>query len=359
MAQADTWQGQVGPQEVARPRPRSAPPNEYAELKRLIQEKGLLDKQLTYYASRILFVLALLAVGITVLIVVDNPWLQLVNAVYLAFVFTQVSFIGHDLGHRQIFNSTRANDLAGLIFGNLLVGISRSWWIEKHNAHHSHPNQIDLDPDIDLMVIAFTEDQARNTRGPARWIVKYQAYFLFPLMTLLGIGWRAYSVQTIHGLLKNRAKYAVAEALLLVAHAVVYASLVFYALGGWMALLFVVVHQGLFGLYMGSVFAPNHKGMPVLDKDSQLDFLRQQVVTARNVRSHVLTNFWYGALNFQIEHHLFPSMPANSMSKAHRIVRDFCEARAVPYYETSVLQSYWEILQFLHALSAPLRTQRA
>ncbi|AFU02121.1 hypothetical protein [Nocardia brasiliensis] len=28
--------------------------------------------------------------------------------------------------------------------------------------------------------------------------------------------------------------------------------------------MFFAVHQGLFGLYMGCIFAPNHEGMPTL-----------------------------------------------------------------------------------------------
>jgi len=49
---------------------------------------------------------------------------------------------------------------------------------------------------------------------------------------------------------------------------------------------FMLVHQMLFGLYMGSVFAPNHKEMLMQQGDSPLDRLRQQVLTARNVRAH-------------------------------------------------------------------------
>ena len=89
----------------------------------------------------------------------------------------------------------------------------------------------------------------------------------------------------------------------------------FYALSVGQALLFIVVHQALFGLYTGLVFAPNHKGMPILDSDSQLDFVRRQVLTSRDVNAHPLTDFWYGGLNYQIEHHLFPSMPRNKLKK--------------------------------------------
>jgi len=140
---------------------------------------------------------------------------------------------------------------------------------------------------------------------------------------------------------------------------VLYVGLLFYALSVWQALLFILVHQALFGLYMGSVFAPNHKGMPLLDNESRLDFVRRQVLTSRDVKAHPLTDFLYGGLNYQIEHHLFPSMPRNKLKKAQTIVRAFCEARSIPYRESSALQSHREILQYLHQVSAPLREARA
>ena len=83
--------------------------NEYVELKRLIMEEGLLTKQPGYYTFKIVSTLGLLALSLTFLVVIDNLWLLLLNAVFLAFTFTQIGFIGHDAGHRQIFRSPQKN----------------------------------------------------------------------------------------------------------------------------------------------------------------------------------------------------------------------------------------------------------
>jgi fatty acid desaturase len=101
----------------------------------------------------------LLAVGLTLLLIVDNLWLQLLNAAYLAFVFVQISLIAHDMGHRQFsFRASWKNNWLTLILGNLLLGLSRQWWIDKHNDHHGHPNQLDVDPDVDIPLLAFEEE---------------------------------------------------------------------------------------------------------------------------------------------------------------------------------------------------------
>jgi fatty acid desaturase len=99
--------------------------------------------------------------------------------------------------------------------------------------------------------------------------------------------------------------------------------------------------------------------MPQVQPGQEIDFLRSQVLTARNVRSHPLTDLLYGSLNYQIEHHLFPTMPRCNLRRAQGMIVDFCQEVQVPYYETSIVQSYREILGFLHQVGAPLRRARA
>jgi fatty acid desaturase len=333
-----------------------SPPNQYAELKRLIKQRGLLDHQPAYFAGKILLTLTLLALSLALLLVLDNLWLQLLNAAYLAFVFVQISLLAHDIGHRQFsFRASWKNDWATLILGNLLLGVSRQWWIDKHNEHHGHPNQLEVDPDIEIPLLAFEEEQALHKRGIARFVVKYQAALIFPLSLLQALSMHRSSIRF---LIEKKAKSTFAEALVMGAHFALYFGLLFSVLEPLQALLFIAVHRGLFGMFMVSIFAPNHKAMPVLDRDSQLDFVHRQVLTSRNVMAHPITDFWYGGLNYQIEHHLFPRLPRNKLREVQPIVKDFCRDHSIAYHETSVLQSYREILQHLHEVGAPLREAR-
>ncbi len=330
---------------------------EFVELKRMIKQQGLLDKAPGYIVIKLVITLALFALSLVVLVTVANPWLQLLNAAFMAFLFAQISFIGHDVGHRQSFPAAWKNDVIGLIVGNLLVGVSRAWWVDKHNRHHVFSNQLELDPDIELPSIAFSESQALSKRGFLRFIVKYQVYFFFPMLTLVSVGLRADSVLYLAA--KKANNYLLTEVLLLALHFIWYFGLLYYALGFWGMLAFAVVHQALFGLYMGSVFAPNHKGMLTLEKDTQMDFLHQQVLTSRNVISHPFIDFWYGGLNYQIEHHLFPGLPRNKLRDAQKIIRPFCDKYQISYHETGFFESYREILQYLGEVSAPLREKKA
>ena len=327
--------------------------NQYAQLKRLIKQNGLLDRQPAYYMGKTVFTLGLLAVSLALLFVLGDTWFQLLNAAYLAFVFVQISLLSHDFGHRQFtFHSSRKNEWLTLIFGNFLLGLSRQWWIDKHNEHHGHPNQMDLDPDVDIPLLAFEEEQALGKRGLARFVVKYQAALIFPLSLLQAISMLRSSIEFLAA---KKAKSTLVEALTMCAHFALYFGLLFSVLEPLQALLFVAVHRGLFGTYMVSIFAPNHKAMPLLEGDSKVDFLRRQVLTSRNVIAHPITDFWYGGLNYQIEHHLFPRLPRNKLREAQPIIRGFCQEHSIAYHETGVLQSYREILQHLHEVGAPLR----
>jgi len=327
--------------------------SEYAELKQLIKKRGLLNKQPVYYTFRIALLLGLFLLGLVFFLTVHNGWLQLLDAVYMAFVFTQIGLLGHEAGHRQMFQRSWKHDLVGLVGGNLLVGMSYSWWMDKHNRHHSNPNQMDMDPDIEIPFLEFTGREDLETVGKfRRFLIKHQASIFFPALMTVSISLQYNSVAY---LIRNKPKYYVLEWLLMGAHFVLYLALVFAFLSVWQALLFIVIHQALTGLYLGSIFAPNHKGMMIIDKDSKMGFLQRQVLTARNIYAGPITDFWYGGLNYQIEHHLFPSMPRNKLKEAQQIVKAFCHEHEIPYHETTMVQCFKEILQYLREIGAPLR----
>lgn len=325
--------------------------SEYAELKWLLAQRGVFDMQPVYHTCKILQMLSGLGLALGILVTTDFFWLQMLNAAFLAFVFTQIAFIGHDVGHRQIVHSPRKAATLGLLC-TLLTAISYSWWTKKHTQHHRHPNHLERDPDVHLRFLAFSREQIVPRQGWRHVVLKYQAYLFVPMLLLQGFAVRIHSLRFV---LEQRARVPVLECPLLILHSVLYLCLVFLMLGGWAGMAFILVHQMLFGLYMGSVFAPNHKGMLVLRGTDRLDPLRRQVLTSRNIRAHPVTDFWFGGLNYQIEHHLFPHLPRNKLKEAQATVRAFCQAHAIPYRETTIVQAYRETLGALHHVGAPLR----
>ena len=326
--------------------------SEYTQLSRQIKQAGLLDRRRGWYAARIGLNLALLTAGWVAFAALGDSWWQLGTAVYLAVVFTQLAFVGHDAGHRQISRSRRANDRVGLLHANLLVGISFGWWVPKHNAHHTNPNHEELDPDISITALAFTADQATSKHGLIRLLARYQAWLFFPLLLLEAAHLHLASTKAI---LRGSGRANTVEGLLLLAHVAGYLTALVLVLSPLQAVAFVVVQQGLFGLYLGCSFAPNHKGMPTLTDADQLDFVRRQVLTSRNVAGSRPVDWVLGGLNYQIEHHLFPNMPRPNLRHAQPLVRAFCQQHGLPYTEASLVGSYAEAVRHLHTVGAPLR----
>jgi fatty acid desaturase len=347
----------VAPQPPTRSAPAAIPRrgSEYAELSRQIKDAGLLARRPGFYTWKIASTVGLLAAGWAAFVLLGNSWWQLALAVFMAVVFTQMGFLGHDAGHRQIFTSRRASYVTGILVGNLGIGLSYGWWVDKHNRHHVHPNTEDADPDIGVGVLAFTAGQARDSRGVARRIFRYQAYLFFPLLLLEGFALHVASIQALTGRAARDQRW---ERVLFAVHVVSYFGVVFLVLSPAKAVAFIAVQQGLFGLYLGCSFAPNHKGMPILSATDRTDFLRRQVLTSRNVRGSRLTDLALGGLNYQIEHHLFPTMPRPNLRHSKPLIEAFCRQRGLPYCETSLITSYAQALRHLDTVGRPAREPR-
>jgi fatty acid desaturase len=332
--------------------------SEYAGLSRQIRAARLLDRTPGHYAFRIAATLACFAACWLALLFVGNSWWALGPAAVLGLVSTQVAFLGHDGGHQQIAASRAGNTTVGLIVGNLLTGLSVGWWADKHNRHHANPNKEDHDPDIGGGVLAFTAIRAANRTGRlARLITANQAVLFFPLLTFEGLNLHAASARWL--IRSPGAKLRRTELLLLAVHLLAYLGGVLLILSPVKALAFVAVHQAVFGLYMGCSFAPNHKGMPIIGAHDKLDYLRRQVTTSRNIRGGWIVDQLLGGLNYQIEHHLFPSMPRPHLRRARQLVREYCADQRISYTETGLFTAYAIALRYLHSLGEPLRTHQA
>ncbi|MFI7553475.1 fatty acid desaturase family protein [Micromonospora sediminimaris] len=328
--------------------------SDFAVLARRITGAGLMRRRPAYYLVRLSAVALMYVGGWTAFFVIGSSWWQMITAVFLAVTFAQVALVAHDLAHRQVFRTRRPSELAGLLAGNLGVGMSYGWWMDKHTRHHNNPNHDDLDPDVAPEVLIWAAEAAAGRRGLKGFITRHQAVLFFPLLTLLAVSLKVSSVKALRdGTVRRRG----AESALLVLHAVGYLTALLVVLTPLQAVAFLLLHQALFGVYLGMTFAPNHKGMPHPTGDE--DFLRKQVLTSRNVRGNWLTDVALGGLNYQIEHHLFPGMPTPNLRKAQPIVQAYCAEIGVAYEQTGLIDSYRQALRHLHEVGAPARAEHA
>jgi fatty acid desaturase len=333
--------------------------SEFSTLLNTVRDAGLLHRRRRFYI--ITFVALSIAmggawVGFSFL---HDSWYQLFVAAALGIIFTQFAFLAHEASHRQVWASGRANDHTGRFIADLLVGISYSWWMNKHSRHHANPNTQTKDPDIEPDFILFQEDDAaalrgsKGLRGFYAKLVERQGWLLFPAMTLEGINLHRHAFLTV--LRPGKVDKRALEIVLLAVRNIGYLAVLFTLLPPGIAAAFLGVQLAVFGLYMGASFAPNHTGMPILPAKAKVDFLSRQVLTSRNIRGGFGMDIFMGGLNYQIEHHLFPSMARPHLKRASEIVREYCEARNIHYTATSLPHAYGTVIQYLNKVGLSAR----
>ncbi len=340
--------------------------SEFTELAQIVRDQGLLRRRYGYYWTKLIGAIFVLAGSLVVFVWIGDTWWQLFTAAVLAIVFTQIAMLGHDAAHRPIFVSGKWNDWISLILGDLLVGMSYGWWQHKHTRHHANPNKLGSDPDIELPVLAVTAESAQRQRSAvAAWLRGHQGLFFFPILLLEGLSLHASGVRRV--VTPGRLERRWVEISFMTVRITGFLLLVFLVLSPGIAFAFRGVQLGLFGFYMGMAFAPNHKGMPIVPRDVTFDFLHRQVMMSRNIRGSRFIDILMGGLNYQIEHHLFPSMPRPHLRRAAPIVAAYCRAHGVPYTQTRLFASYAIVVRYINRVglgerdvfSCPLVEQRA
>lgn len=335
----------------------------YGGLSQQVQALGLLGRRRGFYWTRI-------ATGVTAFAacwvgfgLLGNSWLQLLVAAALAVVLHQFAYLGHDGAHRQIFASSRWNEWAGRVFAGLFGGLSYGWWMSKHNRHHGAPNQLGKDTDIESEVFAFHPEAAGRLRGVREWLGRRQGWAFFPLLPFEGINLHIASYQRLLSREPIRRRWV--DLGFMTVRLTAYVAVLFVVLSPGRAAAFLGVQLGVFGLLMGLSFAPNHTGMPIVGRTEKLDFLRRQVLTSRNISGGWAVDLFMGGLNHQVEHHLFPSMPRPNLRHARPLVKAFCAEHGIRYTETTLVESFAQIVRYLNAVgvraadpfSCPLKAQ--
>ncbi|MFY1701797.1 fatty acid desaturase family protein [Micromonospora sp. WMMA1923] len=325
--------------------------NHFAALARQVRAAGLLELSPARYYGRLAFNAALFLAGLVAFFLIGDSWWQLAVAAWMGISSAQSAFMWHDAGHKAMFRGRWAT-VMGMVHANLLNGVSFGWWVNHHNRHHSFPNNLDLDPDIGRRTAIFDMGQYPSRNRWGRFVVRHQRTLFFVLLVLEGYKMRRTSLVA---LFRSNLRQPVLEGLIIVANMAIYLTAVFLVLSPLKAIAFLAVQHAVLGVYFGLIFAPNHKGMEVRSGEESLDWLERQVLTSRNIRPSGLVDWLYGGLNYQVEHHLFPTMPRMNLGRCRPLVQEYCARQGIPYREVGLLESYREVATFLHEVSEPAR----
>lgn len=267
----------------------------------------------------------------------EMPYFLVVLYFYILTV--ELGFISHDLIHNQYFKNRDLNLFFSYISANLLIGLSRSWWMKKHNTeHHTFTNSDIQDSDIRDYDEIFTKNPGKSKffhthKRVLFWIVTSVLYFNLIFLSYKHI-------------LENR-KYG--ELALNIMFICILPGSLFMNFWVWTWIGMLMCIYILVWVHLAFVFMVNHIGMEIIDGNRIREYawLDLQTRTSRNIKWWIIINHIFGWLNKQIEHHLFSQASRYNIIKVSTEVKAFCKEKWIQYHDVGFLESIREIYHTL------------
>jgi hypothetical protein len=358
----------------------------YRDLRSKLIMMGMFKSNKMFYAYKCISNMTLWATAMAMVYTSDSVGVHVAAAMLLGLFFQQCGWLAHDFLHHQVFNQRKYGDMFGLFWGNIMQGFSVQWWKNKHNGHHAVPNlhsssalSQDGDPDIDTMpLLAWSLQQAQSYRelqkdgkdgAFVKFMIKYQAFFYFPILLLARLSWLNESFKVSFGLGAASAnaaqemklkglQYPIMEKVGMVLHY----SWAFGVSSGFgrfslaYSVAFFLLMTCSCGFFLAIVFGLGHNGMSTYDADKRPDFWKLQVTTTRNIIGghgfpQAFVDWFCGGLQYQVDHHLFPTLPRHNLKKSHELIRSFCKEWKVHYHEADIVVGSIEVLNHLQNVS--------
>eukprot|EP00803_Ostreobium_quekettii_P006432 evm.model.scf_162EXC.11 EVM.evm.TU.scf_162EXC.11 scf_162EXC:68504-69934(-) len=325
---------------------------DFRKLRSALLAEGLFNSDKVFYAWKVTMNLAILTTAIATLVCSGDQWRYvLLSAFLLALFWQQCGWLAHDFCHHQVFKNRTWNNCFGYLIGDVWLGFSVDWWKNKHNQHHAVPNELDnekfaVDPDIDtLPLLAWSADMLETLPDSAyRTLIRFQHLLFWPILCMARVVWLQQSFTHVLATSMKDGK-AWQELSFLGLHYAWYFGVVLCSLSPWKAAAYLVLSQVLAGFMLSFAFVQSHNGMEIYS-DSK-DFVTSQIVSTRDITGTQWVNWFMGGLNYQIEHHLFPTLPRHNLSKVRQRVKELCAKHGLSYEECTMAVGTKRVMQQL------------
>jgi fatty acid desaturase len=313
-------------------------PDIFDELKAQVKEAGLLDRVPVRGSIEMLAIITSMIVALST----ATLWNPVLLALFLTLIFTRSVFVSHDILHTQYFKNKSFSKKLSYPFSALILSNSSSWWDFKHNVnHHTYCNIVEKDEDIRALDGAFTH----NAKGDSPFLKKHKhtvfwgaMFFMFP--AFIGQSYKFVIQRKLWG----------EFALMLLHWPLVWGTLL-YQLGWQDTLTIALVMNFALSPWLAFGFITNHLGCETFNEEEAKNFswMELQMRGSRSLKGGKIVHWFYGGLNTQIEHHLFPKAPRFNLLKVQKMTKDFAQKYDIPYFETSPIMAYVQINDALKA----------
>eukprot|EP00007_Cunea_sp_BSH-02190019_P008267 CAMPEP_0174238832 /NCGR_PEP_ID=MMETSP0417-20130205/12706_1 /TAXON_ID=242541 /ORGANISM="Mayorella sp, Strain BSH-02190019" /LENGTH=447 /DNA_ID=CAMNT_0015317719 /DNA_START=38 /DNA_END=1381 /DNA_ORIENTATION=+ len=270
-------------------------------------------------------------------------WLSYIAAgCVLAAGQAQAGWLQHDFGHLSVFSNPQTNRWVHQIVVGVMKGASKTWWDWRHLRHHSHPNVVGRDPDVDMPQVFLLGDKvpvswAKKKKGVMPYDQQHKYWFLIMPPLLIPT---FFHYQILHYIIMKREWV---DALAIATFLFIFHWAFIPLLGGSGAVIFYFFVRFLESHWFVWITQMNHLPMEV-DVDKQRPWLAMQTIGTCNVTPTLFNNWVSGHLSSQIEHHVFPTLPRHNYHLVRDDVKDLCQKHNLPYVEKGLWQAFADIV---------------
>jgi len=307
-------------------------PDIFNELKAKVREAGLLNR----VPVRGSIEMAAVLMSMIVALYTAPLWNPVLLGLFITIIFTRSVFVSHDILHTQYFKDKSLSKKLSYPFSAFILSNSSSWWDYKHNVnHHTYCNIVEKDEDIRALDGAFTH----NAKGNSPFLKKHKHTVFWGAMLFM---FPAFIIQSYNFVIKRKLWGELA--LMLFHWPLIWGTLV-YQIGGLNTLYVALTVNFIVSPWLAFGFITNHLGCETFSDEEAKDFswMELQMRGSRSLKGGKLVHWFYGGLNTQIEHHLFPKAPRFNLLKVQKMTKEFAKKYDIPYFETTPITAYVQI----------------
>uniref|UniRef100_A0A8D2QE10 Fatty acid desaturase 1 n=1 Tax=Zonotrichia albicollis TaxID=44394 RepID=A0A8D2QE10_ZONAL len=320
---------------------------DFRELRATVERMGLLQPNHIFF---ILYLCHILMLDVAAWLIIWYFGASLVpflfSAVLLGTVQAQAGWLQHDFGHLSVFSKSRWNHWVHKFVIGHLKGAPASWWNHLHFQHHAKPNCFRKDPDVNMHPLFFALGKTLSVELGVQkkkfmpYNHQHKYFFIIgpPALVPLYFQWYIFYFAV-------QRKQWVDLAWMLSFYIRFYLTyLPFLGVKGTLGLHLLV--RFIESNWFVWVTQMNHIPMHI-DYDKNVDWFSTQLQATCNVHQSFFNDWFSGHLNFQIEHHLFPTMPRHNYWKVAPLVKSLCAKHGIEYQCKPLLTAFADIVHSL------------
>ncbi|CAL9697434.1 unnamed protein product [Knipowitschia caucasica] len=269
----------------------------------------------------------------------------LLGCLLLTVVQAQASWLQHDFGHLSVFKRSRWNHVAQRFVIGHLKGASAQWWNHRHFQHHAKPNIFSKDPDVNMVQVLVV-----GAVQPVEFGIKkikflpynhqHKYFFLVGPPLIIPV---VFHLQAMYRTIQRRNWEDLCWSL---TYYLRYFLCFVPLFGFWGSVAFLTLVRFLESHWFVWVTQMNHLSMEI-DHERHQDWLSMQLQATCNVEQSTFNDWFSGHLNFQIEHHLFPTMPRHNYQQVAPRVQALCKKHGIVYQKKPLSTAIADVFRCL------------